>query len=304
VEQESIEQAVLFSTLPLSGYYRFRDRFQLLIPDNDWQKPPYLQSHHPILVEYQATPNSSEYIFEIADLLSTLTNFPFFFYDSRQFWFIPFVEGEFENKVIWGQHGYKVPEMKKSNSEFTKPEGNAILKVETNGYYNNYAGRLGTVPISFPVILDNLLDKYHTLEKEARTAYRKASKMFQSGLSLKDTRNLSLAFAALVSSIETLVYFEYMNDDVEKCPECGQERYRVSKKFKDFMAKYGSATPQFKKYADEAYSIRSQILHRGHFLLSDVDPNATYLDDSVKLEHLIRAVRICLVNWLLLSNAG
>ncbi len=49
----AIGQAVLFSGLPMSGYFRYRDRFQLLPIPPDAPRPRFALAHHPLLLQYR-----------------------------------------------------------------------------------------------------------------------------------------------------------------------------------------------------------------------------------------------------------
>lgn len=125
----------------------------------------------------------------------------------------------------------------------------------------------------------------------------------------------SLGFAALVSALETLVAFEHHGKDVERCSTCGQERHRVTKKFQDFVIKYGYQDPRFQKQAQKLYSVRSKILHEGRLRLADdprhpfwemythggpgsIDAHAPYAE-AWQHGELVALARICFVHWLL-----
>ncbi len=287
-----VKKYIMFSDLPISGFYKFDDVFQMIPPPDDWPKPRATIGHHPILIEYK-----DEIAVELIDLLSVFSNYYFFQYSNNQAWFIDLANHK--NDSVWGQEVYKsdiVNQIEFESEDFSKHE-KEIDFIEHNEYFNTYAGRLRTDPINFPESLSDLYRKYLSLDTEKRKAYRNASILFKSGLLLKDERiNLSLAYVSFISCIETLIYYEHKDEDIERCKHCGQLRYRTTRKFKDFMEKYISKDKDFQKYSQDIYNIRSQIIHRGQLLISD--EKMFELMDSVKIEYLIRLTRITMVNWL------
>ena len=66
---------------------------------------------------------------------------------------------------------------------------------------------------------------------------------------LKDDRqNISLGFAALISSIETLIDFDHKGDKEKYCKDCGQQIFGVNKKLMKFMKQHVSTNIKLKKH--------------------------------------------------------
>jgi hypothetical protein len=51
--EAAIGQAVLFSGLPMSGYFRYRDVFQLVPVPPEAPKPPFTMAQHPLLLQFR-----------------------------------------------------------------------------------------------------------------------------------------------------------------------------------------------------------------------------------------------------------
>ncbi|RRA93605.1 hypothetical protein CF109_12705 [Aeromonas veronii] len=89
---------------------------------------------------------------------------------------------------------------------------------------------------------------------------------------------------------------------VEKCEQCQQKKHQVTKKFLNFMLKYGNDDPTFKKFSNKIYKYRSNIVHSGQLLNGDLMPEKFGHHDSIEDDEfrrgVIRACRICMVNWL------
>lgn len=150
------------------------------------------------------------------------------------------------------------------------------------------------------------------MKKEQKKAFNSACAFFQSALELKDDRiNIGLAYASLITCIESMceIEFKHENKQIEEecgschklkkshwtCQSCGSPMWGLRAKFREFLFKYGGTTKRFNKYANWIYDLRCDILHIGKIL-------ASTLETSVDIEPVIRTVRICLVNWLLESN--
>lgn len=315
-------RCLVFSRLPLSGYYRYEDKVQIYPAPPSWKRPPALRGDHPILLEVKTSVFEkssflqSPIVIEDApglppriawedfiSLLSTLTNYSFFAYGTRQSWFIPLDDRKFEKKSIWGQETYIIPDDFEPVEGLQDPNCERMTFVDATEYFNAYARRLATEPISFPTNFSQLLKpfiKKHCFSKKiAVQSFRKAAKLFHTGVHLKDKGYLSVAFASFVSSLETLIAYDHRKKSNPRCKECGQKVFAVRKKFRQFFSKYGSDSREAEKYANKIYDTRSRFLHEGQFLLSEIDETATYLLDSVELEYLIRTCRLLVVNWLI-----
>lgn len=310
---------VVLSGRLMGGTYRYRDTLQIF--PIECSLPESILGHHPIMLECQIRIDEQEMlgrypmdqyprkigtshyvgdkVHELLVLLSTFTNYRFFQYRNRQSWFTPL--GTDMTGPFWGQEMFFPDEgqTKKLNPDGFSEAGPAIAeRVHPNEYYNRYMQRRKPDPIDLPDCIDALFDRYFAEDKAARHAFFCACQLCSDGIGLKDHDNASLALAALVSSIETLVSFETRDLGVERCRKCGKLKRAVAERFRDFMTRHGSDTPEYREYADDIYEKRCDILHEGLLLLGDTHPGSTDSVSSAQIEHFIVGVRICLVNWL------
>ncbi len=207
-------------------------------------------------------------------------------------------------EVQWGQQGYFYKGFQSNIDDFTSPKVASIKQIDPNEYFNRY-GRSTDQEYDLPNNIGNLFDVYYSLEEEAKKSFLCSSSLFDQGVEMW-SEHPSLSFAAMVSSLETLVHFDNRKEKIERCKECGQGIYGVVKTFRDFFNKYGSPSPEFRKYALKVYKYRSKILHRGELFLGEVYPRRFgsfdgFEDDELR-RSIIRTCRICLINWLLTNN--
>lgn len=318
-------KAMVLSGIPIEGSFRFADEFQILPADPEAPKPPAVLNHHPFTIEYRfiidETPrkfpdgnripqgiidseNAFKTLKEIILLLTAFSQDRIFIYSNNQSWFIPMGTMGKEPKsreIQWGQEGYMYEGFDGKIESFTDTKSEQINLIEANEFFNRY-GRKTDQKFDFPENIINLFALYFSLEGGEKQAFLFSCSLFDQGMNLW-AEHPSLSFAAFVSSIETLITFEHKDEKTEICEECGQERYRVIKKFKDFFGTYGSPTPEFKKYAQKIYKYRSKILHKGELFLGEIEPRSFgsmdgFEDDQLR-RNIITTCRICFVNWLL-----
>lgn len=255
-------RCVVFSRLPLSGYYRYEDKVQIYPAPPSWKRPPALRGDHPILLEVKTSVFEKSSFLQppivikdapgfppriawedFISLLSTLTNYSFFTYGTRQSWFIPHDDGKFEKRSIWGQETYIIPDEFEPGEGLQDPNCERVTLVDATEYFNAYARRLATEPISLPTtftqLLEPLIKKQYFSKNAAVLSFRKAAKLFHTGVLLKDEGHLSVAFASFVSSIETLIAYDHRNKSNPHCQECGQKVFAVRRKFRQFFREYG-----------------------------------------------------------------
>ncbi len=302
-------KTLFFCRRPFSGRYIFNDDF-FLYPWKGEPQVPWLGADHPIIAEISLdnfTPENPELewievqdytrgkMHEILTLLSTITNYRFFLYTIRNAWIIPYINNEFQQTSVYGQLGYH----SQDKSESFVDDFSDISRVDPREYYGKYGARLSSEPVSLPESIDHLVEKYYSLDAEQKKTFSSASTLFVSGLDLKDNRvTFSLALIGFVSSIETLIAYEHRGEKEEFCDVCGNRIWGIRQKFLAFYEKY-TGSEESRQYADHIYGLRSKILHDDHLLASDTT-SGFELMDSVELENMIRSIRICIVNWLIM----
>ena len=318
-------RVIALSNIPITGWYRYSDSFQILPADADAPRPPAVLNHHPCIIEFRfeidetprerpdgnvlpqwVTNNDDAFkiLKEILLLLSAFSHDRVFTYSHKQSWFIPMGTKEEEpasKNIQWGQEGYTYEAFESDIESLSDSEAEPIQLIETNEYFNRYGRRIDQ-EYDLPENINELLDTYFSLEKNEKDSFLSACILHNQGMKIW-SEHPSLSFAAFVSSLETLITVEHKGTKIEACKECGQERYRVIKKFRDFFGKYGSPSPEFRKYAVKIYKYRSKILHRGELFMGEITPirfgSMEGFDDDELRRSIIRTCRICFVNWLL-----
>ena len=297
IMNKTYRRTIVFCPLPVDGFYRYNNTFQILPPDKVAPKPPATMAHHPLILEYCFdTPEvryipvaegsnirhpiahwitinevASEKLNEILRILSVVTNFRFFTYGVDQAWFTP-LGGE-ETAATpptceWGQEFYSYPQFERDITGFSVPNCSLMDKVDPQSYYNRFGRSVGGT-VDLPATIDDTIFKFCQLNDEARESFISSALLFCNGNDIW-SKMKSLSFAAFISSIETLIAYDHRNTEIENCPQCGQPRFRVVHKFREFLHRYGSPDPAFKKYALKLYQTRSRILHRGDLFLGDL----------------------------------
>ncbi len=124
----------------------------------------------------------------------------------------------------------------------------------------------------------------------------------------------SLSFFSFVSSIETLVNYEFRNERVEytcndckalssserNCKKCGSPIWGVSAKYREFLFKYVSNDPNAKKMYNKIYDIRSKITHTEYLMNGENFLNWNFDDktEEIARKHLeaMQLARRSLIN--------
>lgn len=315
-------RTIVLTTVPVTGYFKFDKKFQILPIEEKAPKVAYLRCHHPLIIEYSfeidETPQtlingenidqwvinndtSSQILKELLLLLSTFSFYHVFMYNNAKSWFIPHCNSAKNKEIIWGQQAYYYENFNSEITKFSEINYPHIKKISSNDYFN----RLGLFPdqeFDLPNNIDQLFAQYYQLSAQAKKAFLSSASLLTQGLKLW-TEHPSLSFTAFVSSLETLISYEHRKIKIEKCQACGQDKYGVVNKFRDFFLKYGSSNPIFKKYALKIYKYRSKIVHSGELLLGEISllkfGSLDGLEENELRENLFLTCRICLINWLM-----
>lgn len=311
-------RALLFSSFPIEGKFKFSDEFQILPPDDKFPKLSWLDCHQPFILEYKfESPDlesvnqddppqfviDNEYaankITEITLLLSVFSENFFFYYKSEKSWFHSFNE-ENDNTIYWGQQGYFIREFNDRINSLSKINIHEISLIEPNSHFNRI-GHYVDHKLDLPSNIHDSFRAYFGLPKETQDIFLSSTSLLHQGIDLWGTHP-SLSFASIISSLETLIAYEYRLDVPQPCECCGQKNFYVAKKFRDFIRKYGSKDNEFRQFAIKIYDLRSKILHRGELFLGETKSipfkslEHIYTDDMRR--GVIRLSRICLNNWL------
>jgi ribosomal protein L32 len=339
---------IIFTKTPLLGKFRYKDEFQIY-PLNLRNAPNSANtSHFPMIIEFWIDENEIPEIKEfesenvnrwiaettaqtnklllITSLLSSISNFRFFFYRTPEVsWTIPLPEKKVEksdadiNKISkWSASLYYYPDIEKDIRIecFSKSDIDAIPFLPNKLYYWYDPVENKKKAISLPDTIYSILDKYYSLNNEELKIVNSAIYQLCNGLDLHNKMK-SLSFFSIVSSIETLVNYEFRNEKIEFecnncksiktsdriCSNCGKPIWGISAKFREFLFKYVSNDPKAKKMYNKIYDLRSKIAHTDYLINNENFLNWNFSDktEELSIRHLeaIQLSRRSIVNWLL-----
>lgn len=292
---------IIFTKTPLAGKYRYGDLFQIYPLNIDDAPNFEKTDHYPIIIEYWIETDNVEKVevfdskevdemvatmtiqvnklIEYTSVLSATTNYRFFFYRKPStFWSIPMTKTGDVNHLSseWSASLYYYPNIANDLKieEFSNPDFPTISQLPQKRYYwdNPIEGHDKT--INFPNTIDDILSKYFTLNTSESIIANSCIYQICNGLDLLHEIK-SLSFFSFVSAIETLVNYEFKNEKVEflcndckslkessrHCQKCGSPIWGVTAKYREFLFKYVSNTPEARKIYNKIYNIRSQITH-------------------------------------------
>lgn len=334
------ERTIVFTKVPLTGYYRYKDIFQIFpaafenMPDNPYKR------HYPNILEYWFTDEEKiirETEYEnlrelmsltattitkqdkIISLLNSFTNNKFFKYDNFDgLWAIPVLFNE-ETKEIseevnslsaqWCYEGFRFPSLPSQLqiTEFTKIKLNEVEKLPHYTFYLHYPSLDNdrTEPIVFPASFEKILDSYFSLDNEILNIIDAAIGYNNAAIELLPQKK-TLALLASFTAMETMVNLEYRDVEAEKCEKCGQLKFSVTRKFKEYLLKYIGHSAENKKKFNSYYNLRSKIVHTGMRLKAEIlfsEFAKEELDDEyITRVEILQVGKLAIANWLIQNS--
>lgn len=219
---------------------------------------------------------------------------------ARQSWSIDL--GEYHD-MRYSQQGYLCPDYERQ-PDAIEPRINYALIDPTLLHFMNDEGVLVRT-----VKLGDLLHTYYDCgDSDLKEQYLNACIVLTKAQDLFSIDH-SASYMFMVTAIEALITIDYKDHIAETCDCCGQPKYKVSKKFKDFIDKYGYQVSN--KIKNEFYSMRSSISHFGKLFVSsyqstmfiesqeDFDRRHTQTMERMKYESFRDLVKTCFRTFLL-----
>jgi hypothetical protein len=332
-------KAIFFTKVPITGFYRFNDVFQIYPAEMKKIPKSKLQAHFPNIIEFWTTDEENlpipdiykEFgIFEewhgkyalgilkqdkIYSLLSTFTNNEFFIYkDISGIWGYPILSEENELPTITEQSKWCMPLFNYKGlgddlridrfTELAYPEINKIDHLQYYLHDPNLDFNKGE-PIILPKTIDKMFESYYSLKGFELDFVNTACDYINTALELR-TKRKTFSLIAAFTAIETMVNLENLNVENKRCTECGQPVYSVSKKFRDYLLKYIGDLPSNKKKFNDLYSLRSKIVHTGIQLKTEklfVEiPEEIQEKEHITRIEILQIAKLSITNWLLLRE--
>jgi hypothetical protein len=304
-----IGEKVGFAPQRLEGCFRYKDLFQIIpVPDAAPNPPKMMLEGHPFLLQFSYTscPNmlinlarqkekSTIYVM-LLNLFSNvgITLGPRY---ARFFWTV--CEREPNNVTSeWKCEGYSYKSFPRKTDEYTPIDNfSPIRRVPYENYYKPLA-KISNL-LDFPDNLEKSFDLAFSLNPEDWKKIFTACSWYYQATDIWKESNSS-AFIALVSAIECLID----KPKKEVCKYCGQQKYGVTKGFKEFLKKYTpSFERQFPREKELIYKVRSSLSHGLDMLMRDIEP--WYFATNVRAEeqdtlqrNLSFIARTAIYNWL------
>lgn len=313
-----IGQRVAFSTEKVDGYFQHKDFFQIIpVPENA-PKPGISTGPHPFLLQfsYFSCPDRlinvmrrSEKAIIYIRFLNLLLNTPVFLGPrySRKLWVL-----DTENRTSELRHeAYMYPGLSEELDQYSpNTEWQPIKPIPFQKYYSRFP-TVSSEALAVPDNLENSLDLVFRLDEEDYRKFFMACSWYYQAITMWHESDSS-SFVALVNAIECLT------DKPEQCPECNQSaiegievchlcdqpRYRVTKKFKEFLKKYVPfLDEQFPKAKGRFYEVRSQLSHGLELFARDLESWHFIMkrkaEEEDNLQRDLRFItKIALYNWV------
>jgi hypothetical protein len=300
----------MFSDRPVRGWWRYRDKFQILPPPADAPIPNELLGQWPFLLELRfRSPSSGNAIISarmregnrIRLLLPVLirgVKFAPTFYTPQKYWVIPMQsEPSLQQLPIYAQEYYDIPGRRIGGPELADMPPEEAAKVVPAEDYYELKGRTGDEVVEIASTLESLFDAYYALPPERRVTYLRACYWFNLGRFLFPY-SASMSFVALVMAIESLLPEERPHI----CNVCEKDHHpSITGAFRRFLNQYVPDTPE----REEFYATRSSIAHGSALLSFDVREewgtegfHPAAIRERQRQDDLWQVTQLALVNWL------
>ena len=300
---------ILFSHLPVEGWYRYRNVLQILPPPATAPRPAFLMADHPFVLQFRFPTSSNGAVRNIRrsakehDIILTLSGLL-----AGSIWPLPqpgrhhwvFLPHEIGKPLCaeYLQEGYSCPGLIMEADDFATVEGIPKIPQKAHSAYYASWGISRESRFEIPGTLDQLLDGFYDLGVDSRVQFLRACYWFDLAGKFY-TCSRSAAFAALVSSVETLMPPQ---EKGSQCKECGHSLGKsTTQRFVEFVDHMVPSGGGMEKARKDLYRARSALLHGGRLLPSDylgLCPAAGASAEFENMDHAQRLVRLVLANWL------
>lgn len=345
---KAIYRKIVFSNSRLTGCFKFENKFQILPMDMEGKPQSPYAKHFPLILEYsieppqKCTPLDIELIRinkekEILNLLSCLTNYRFFNYDSSMSgWGVilpnKLVEemteaeikrmNEQESCLFIG--GYVYDGLKQDlfiNCFSDYAIEIAYKEAQMHEYYMDNSVDNDRKEITFPNTISYAIDCYYRLSENTRRKVNSSIYLACDGMDISEHKR-NLSFLSYVSAIEGLLELETNDGEIKfacnscksissspyTCPQCNRPIWGIKQKFINFLSTFVAGSEKSKKIYRDIYNLRCKITHTGKLFIGDyelsLDEGYAERENKDWLMRLktLQLFRISLNSWLRYAN--
>jgi hypothetical protein len=334
---KKFHRAIFFTKVPLGGYYQYKDLFQIFPADLEDMPKSKLQKHFPNILEFWTSEDDKKTVSSgmeeyedlldghqeiaafivkansILDLLSGFTNYRFFRYDdSSGNWGMPILNDEPTDEEAngwsskWCLQLFNFPKLPAQLriEKFSDIKLPVLKRIEHLEYFLKYPNIDDdrTKEILFPETIDKLFDSYFSLQSNEKHIIDSAVSYSVSAIDLLHKKK-TLSLLSSFTSLETMVNLEYIKSVPEKCECCGQQKFSIAKKFREYLLKYIGNSEVNKRKFNSYYKLRSKIVHTGirlkTELLFSTTPVPEKEDELITRMEILQIGKLAITNWLL-----
>jgi hypothetical protein len=308
-QKHAIGQTICFSQHDsVNGFYRYRDAFQIVpIPPNA-PHAPMIAADHPFRLEFQYVSCADPIVdthrriataARLTRILNTLCNTSISTRSTYARYFWGMLADVTPFTAQWIQEGYGYSDFSPQLDSFSSTEQlSPIGTYPPHEYYDDMFFP-GDYALALPSSTEEYLDKVFSLPESLATSFERASIWFAQIQDLWP-RASSSALVAAVTAIETL-----LAKDAEKCSECGQLKYSITRKFKEFLRVHvPGVDDRFPEEFAAIYKTRSSLAHGEVMLMADLRPWQFFGDTLQQWQaefqgNTYRIIASALRNWVL-----
>jgi hypothetical protein len=300
---------LLFAAVPVTGFFRFRDDFQILPVPKNAPRPPFLMADHPFLLQFRFRGSENSMVermrlyaraSELELLLAALVaNHIHSENQTAHRWvFQPMDDPPRAPRSILCQTGYTFEGHRLIQDEFTSAADDPPLTLlPLFRHYSQFGIRTDDVLV-LPEDIEAAILAYEHLPTDLKMKFKNSSFWLQHSFTVfLDSRSAS--YMALVSAVEALM------PPAETGGSCACCKRSMGKgptsRFREFLAEFAPTGEHFRGELQRFYEIRSKLAHGGTVLLSDRHFGLGGLEDFEdwrRQNRLHEFVRVACVNWL------
>jgi len=304
----TVWRTVLFSSLPVNGFFRYDERWQIRPVPPEAPRPAFVMAPHPFILEVKGNALSDPIVgwmrggrllWEAQLVLALLLEGGITggATSAHHEWIIDMTDIEAApSQSVLGQVTYLLPAWPEPLNDLSDVVEYAPLTEVSSAAYFARPGISHDSILEIPDILIPLLRTLDAVTPAIRERFFRAAYWF--GRSTPSWRiSRSLSYISLINAIEVLTSVA----TVDRCPSCGLNRAPgPTARFREIVERHAGSVPERK----ELYALRSRLVHGDQILVADRPTgwgfNFTPQSAEERHRHELASqiARIVLIGWL------